>query len=263
MTVDDLGILVEDVGGRITQSSSHSSVYSTAPLHPETSMTNDVQRAVGNVEAEDGSVSNVSDVMMETPMITPFVSPSSASMRSIGRQCRVRFIDKVTVREIPNRERFNMDSKRKMWWTKNEEAVIEREVYSIAKMIDLNCLPSSKCSYGHVRGAVFYTNKANLNRSLQRDRLCHEIAGVQRAHRDDQNVGPLELAATQSLKPMLIANVCENISQVCTRNALEIARLDAEQAEQIYQEEFGDLFDLSLGDLTDPIDDSPEHAHEG
>ncbi|KAG7338907.1 hypothetical protein IV203_002636 [Nitzschia inconspicua] len=171
--------------------------------------------------------------------------------RSIRRRHNVRFSDINTVHEIPNREDLYVESKQRLWWTKNERSMIEREVRCIACMIDLNCLPTSKSSYGFVRGAVLYTNKARFNRSLRRDRLYEEVASVQRIHQEDICLDSFERAARESFKRMLIAKICENISKVCTVHALEIGLIDAVEAEMVYQEAMNEMDDCFNGDLTE------------
>jgi hypothetical protein len=237
-------------------------ISSAVPLHRQEAplMNSPHIRKKGLVD--DGSISTLSEIMMERATISPFASPHSESIRSIGRRRRVRFEDVVTTLEIPNRESFALEEKRRLWWTKNEEDIIEREVHSIANMIDLNRLPSSKSSYGIVRGAVAYTTKAILNRSFQRDRLYNEVHCVQQMHQDDSGADPFERAAKQSLKRMLIAKLCENLSQLSTQHALEIARLDSEQAELVYDEAMKDIANLSLDDLTNFCSDlqDPQQA---
>jgi type II secretory pathway component PulM len=76
------------------------------------------------------------------------------------------------------------------------------------------------------------------------------VFAVQNMHPEDNNVDSMERTAKQSLKRMLIAKLCENISQSCTQHALEIARLDAEQAEMVYKEAVGDLVTVSCDDLS-------------
>jgi Glu-tRNA(Gln) amidotransferase subunit E-like FAD-binding protein len=122
--------------------------------------------------------------------------------------------------------------------------MIERDVCYIANLIDLNRLPESKSTFAHVRGAVAYTDNALRTRSMQRDQLYQEVSAIQRSHIEDPRVDSFERAAKQSLKRMLIAKLCQNITETSKRHAEEIARLDAEQADFVYQEAFEDAIGL-------------------
>jgi hypothetical protein len=197
-----------------------------------------------NRRAEDVSIVDLSDVMIRDTMISrsSLTSPLSRSSQSVVRpRSRVRFLDTVTMHEVPSRDTFSVEIKRRIWWTKAEEAMIEREVHDIANMMDLNQLPERICSYGHVRGPVACTNKATLNRVLQRGRQYRGVFALQGMHRKENSGDYVNRATEQSLKRTLIAKLCANISQSCTRQALEVARLDAEQAELVYQEVIGDM----------------------
>jgi hypothetical protein len=197
-----------------------------------------------NRRAEDVSIVDLSDVMIRDTMISrsSLTSPLSRSSQSVVRpRSRVRFLDTVTMHEVPSRDTFSVEIKRRIWWTKAEEAMIEREVHDIANMMDLNRLPDRICSYGHVRGPVAFTNKATLNRVLQRGRQYRGVFALQGMHRKENSGAYVNRTAEQSLKRTLIAKLCANISQSCTQQALEVARLDAEQAELVYQEVIGDM----------------------
>ena len=177
--------------------------------------------------------------MPESPFLSPGLSPTpSLSTASSSRCKRVRFDREISKVEVPSLASLSIEDRRRTWWTETEVATIERDVCSIANLIDLNRLPESKSTYGHVRGAVAYTNKALRNRSAQRDQLYEEISAIQSMHQEEPTLDTFERAAKQSLKRILIARMSQNISETSTKHAQEIARLDAEQADLVYQEEF-------------------------
>jgi hypothetical protein len=226
------------------------STRTTPQCHQESAMAYD-HHVYHTRRPDDVSTIELSDMTMQDVTIshTLLTSQLLRSSTTIGQQCRVRFSDTIAVHEVPSRKSFSVEMKRRIWWSKTEEASIEEEVRNIANLLDLNRLPKSTSSYGYVRGPVACTRKATLNRVLQRDQQYHAVFAVQEMHREVNSVDSMDRAAKQSLKRMLIAKLCSSISQSSTQHALEIARLDAEQAELVYQEAFGDMEHAPFDDL--------------
>jgi hypothetical protein len=64
--------------------------------------------------------------------------------------------------------------------------------------------------------------------------MYKEICAIERAHHEDNEVDEFKRIAKQSLKTLLIAKLCERVSAPCKKYAVEIASLDAQQAELEY-----------------------------
>jgi hypothetical protein len=147
----------------------------------------------------------------------------------------VSFYPVIRVVEIPNTEEYSEDEAVATWYDDDELGLIQKNVLQETRRIQRRAPRSDDC----VRGLEDRTSQGFMKARSNRVNALFTVLSEQ--HRQQQ---------TDACSPSRIGAVCLMVTVHCREGALDVASLDAEEAE-LYQDEEDSVYVTQ--DVTEPF----------